>query len=46
MTTLEQFKNYDYEYLLVRSTLEDIEDEYTRELVLKHFERLIKRLYN
>lgn len=26
MTALEQFKEYDYEYLLIRSTLEDIED--------------------
>lgn len=44
MTTLEQLKEYDYEYLLIKSTLEDIENEYTRKLVLEHFERLIKRL--
>lgn len=44
MTKLEQLKEYDYEYLLIRSTLEDIEDNYTRDLVLDHFDRLIKRL--
>lgn len=44
MTQYEQLKEYDYEYLLIRSTLEDIQNDYVRNLVLEHFERLIKRL--
>lgn len=44
MTRLEQLREYDYEYLLIHSTLEDIEDGYTRDLVLEHFDILIKRL--
>ena len=44
MTQYEQLKEYDYEDLLIKSTLEDIEDSYVRNLVLEHFDRLIKRL--
>ena len=44
--TLEQFKDTDYEYLFVYSTLEDIEDRFTRERSLELFDNLIKRLYD
>lgn len=47
MTTLEQFKTYDYNYLTIKEIIEEqIKDQYIKEMAIKNFEMLIKRLYN
>lgn len=47
MTTLEQFKTYDYNYLTVKELIEEfIKEEYSKKLALDNFEMLVKRLYN
>lgn len=47
MTTLEQFKTYDYNYLTVKELIEEcIEQKYTKKLALDNLEMLVKRLYN
>lgn len=40
----EDWKEYDYQYLTVKEAIEDIEDDYEREIVLQAFNGLIKRL--
>lgn len=47
MTTLEQFKTYDYNYLTVKELIEEcIEQKYAKKLALDNLEILVKRLYN
>lgn len=47
MTTLEQFKTYDYNYLTIKELIEEfINEEYSKKLALDNLEMLIKRLYN
>lgn len=47
MTTLEQFKTYDYNYLTIKELIEEfIEQENAKKLALDNFEMLVKRLYN